>query len=78
MIVLLPADGDEALPESFIWLTLRQIATLLRQHNLVHATTRSILASLFCCCTSPGLKAAAGRAGKAPEAAASETFRGDS
>lgn len=49
MVVLLPTDAPTALPEGFIWLNLRQIANLLRQDNLVHAATRSILAALLCC-----------------------------
>lgn len=46
MIVRVPPDDLEALPESFIWLTLRQIAMLLRRDNLIHACTRSILSSV--------------------------------
>ncbi|WP_239026932.1 NDP-hexose 2,3-dehydratase family protein [Geomonas oryzisoli] len=41
--------GDEVpveLPEGFIWLTLCQIASLIRRDNLVNACTRSILACL--------------------------------
>lgn len=41
------AEGDlDDLPDSFIWLTLRQIAALLRRDNLIHACTRSIISSL--------------------------------
>lgn len=46
MIVRVPSGELETLPESFIWLTLRQIASLLRRDNLIHACTRSILSSL--------------------------------
>ena len=75
MIVLLPEDSDETLPKAFIWLTLRQIALLLRQHNLLHATTRSILAALFCCCNSPVLMATAARAGVVAEPPVTEACR---
>lgn len=47
MVVLLNADTKVELPDDFIWLTLRQIAQLLRRDNLVHACTRSILANLL-------------------------------
>jgi len=33
------------LPEGFIWLTLAQIARLMKRDNLLHATTRSILSA---------------------------------
>jgi oxidase EvaA len=42
--------GDELpveLPRGFIWLTLRQIAALIRRDNLVNACTRSILSALL-------------------------------
>ncbi len=45
MIVRLPDHELEELPGEFIWLTLRQISNLIRRDNLVHACTRSILAS---------------------------------
>jgi oxidase EvaA len=66
MIVSLDDDADVQLPEGFIWLTLRQVAGLLHQHNLVHATTRSILAALFCCCNKPALAAVSGLTGNFP------------
>jgi oxidase EvaA len=47
MIVLVGDDFPLALPPGFIWLTLRQIADLIRCDNLVNACTRSILSSLF-------------------------------
>lgn len=46
MIVLAGDDFPIELPAGFIWLTLRQIASLLRNDNLVNACTRSILSSL--------------------------------
>jgi oxidase EvaA len=48
MIVQVDDHELEALPEGFIWVTLRQIGRLLRKDNLVHACTRSILAALLC------------------------------
>lgn len=47
MIVQVDEPELDILPEGFIWVTLRQIARLLQQDNLVHACTRSILASLL-------------------------------
>ncbi|GAM09068.1 NDP-hexose 2,3-dehydratase [Geobacter sp. OR-1] len=35
------------LPDGFIWMTLRQIVRLMKQDNLVHATTRSVLSALL-------------------------------
>lgn len=49
LIILLPPEEQNSLPDGFIWLTLRQIAELMQQDNLVHATTRSILAALLGC-----------------------------
>lgn len=46
MIVVAENDFQEALPDSFIWLTMRQIVRLMKQDNLVNACTRSILSSL--------------------------------
>ncbi|GAB7025665.1 NDP-hexose 2,3-dehydratase family protein [Geotalea toluenoxydans] len=46
MIVRVGEGELEELPDHFIWLTLRQIALLLRRDNLVHACTRSIISSL--------------------------------
>ncbi|MBJ6800463.1 NDP-hexose 2,3-dehydratase family protein [Geomonas propionica] len=46
MIMLAGDELPVELPEGFIWLTLRQIASLIRRDNLVNACTRSILASL--------------------------------
>ena len=46
MIVVAGNDLPVDLPKGFIWLTLRQIAALIRRDNLVNACTRSILASL--------------------------------
>jgi dTDP-4-dehydro-6-deoxy-alpha-D-glucopyranose 2,3-dehydratase len=42
------ADDPELdhLPEGFIWLTLRQIGRMLKNDNVVHACTRSILSAL--------------------------------
>ncbi|QXE89076.1 NDP-hexose 2,3-dehydratase family protein [Geomonas subterranea] len=58
--------GDEVpveLPEGFIWLTLRQIATLIRRDNLVNACTRSILACLVSDGSAGGTVSTAGREG---------------
>jgi oxidase EvaA len=46
MLVRVGSGELDELPDSFIWLTLRQIAMLLKHDNLVHACTRSILSSL--------------------------------
>lgn len=46
MVVMLDEAAPETLPDGFIWLTLRQIANLLRRDNLIHACTRSILSAL--------------------------------
>lgn len=47
MIVQVDDPELDALPEGFIWLTLKQIVRLLSRDNLVHACTRSILAALL-------------------------------
>jgi len=47
MIVNAGSDFPLALPEGFIWLTLRQIAGLLKKDNLINACTRSIFSSLI-------------------------------
>jgi oxidase EvaA len=47
MIILADDDDTNALPPTFIWLTLRQIGQLIRSANLIHACTRSILAALI-------------------------------
>lgn len=47
MIVTVGEDFSEQLPDSFIWLTLRQISNLLNRDNLINACTRSILSSFF-------------------------------
>jgi oxidase EvaA len=47
MIVLADEDTLPRLPDDFIWLTLRQIANLLKRDNLVNACTRSILGCLI-------------------------------
>jgi oxidase EvaA len=46
MIVHAGDDFPDELPDGFIWLTLRQVASLFEQHNLVNACARSILSSL--------------------------------
>jgi dTDP-4-dehydro-6-deoxy-alpha-D-glucopyranose 2,3-dehydratase len=47
MIVSVGDDFPEQLPDSFIWLTLRQISDLLSRDNLINACTRSILSCFF-------------------------------
>jgi oxidase EvaA len=47
MVVSVGEDFPEQLPDSFIWLTLRQISSLLIRDNLINACTRSILSSFF-------------------------------
>lgn len=47
MIVRIDDHELDDLPPGFIWVTLRQIAALLKRDNLIHATTRSILSSLL-------------------------------
>lgn len=46
MIAVVGDDYPQALPDGFIWLTLRQIVRLMRQRNLVNACSRSILSNL--------------------------------
>ena len=46
MIVSAADDFPTCLPKGFIWLTLRQIAELMRRDNLINACARSILSSL--------------------------------
>jgi dTDP-4-dehydro-6-deoxy-alpha-D-glucopyranose 2,3-dehydratase len=46
MIVLAGKDPPVELPDAFIWLTLNQIAALLRRGNLVNACARSVLSAL--------------------------------
>ena len=41
-----PAELPE-LPDRFLWLTLRQVADLLRHDNVVNACTRSVLSALL-------------------------------
>ncbi|WP_246525554.1 NDP-hexose 2,3-dehydratase family protein [Geomobilimonas luticola] len=47
MIVRIGDHELGELPDGYIWLTLRQIAGLLRRDNLIHACTRSILSALL-------------------------------
>lgn len=47
MIIQVGRQELNELPPEFIWLTLAQIGRLLRQENLLHATTRSILCGLL-------------------------------
>lgn len=47
MIVDAGNDFPLELPDGFVWLTLRQIALLLRRDNLINACARSILSSLI-------------------------------
>lgn len=47
MIVSVDDEVGQVLPEGFIWLTLQQIARLIKQSNLVNACARSILSSLI-------------------------------
>ncbi len=64
MIVQVDDQELETLPAGFIWVTLRQIGRLLQKDNLVHACTRSILASLIVPeCLSGRTKSPAGRLG---------------
>lgn len=47
-MIVAPTDGTlDELPDSYIWVTLRQISRLLARDNLVHACTRSILSALI-------------------------------
>ncbi|MBJ6750430.1 NDP-hexose 2,3-dehydratase family protein [Geomonas anaerohicana] len=63
MIILAGDEVPVELPEGFIWLTLRQIASLIRRDNLVNACTRSILACLVGAGNTGQPDAAAGREG---------------
>jgi dTDP-4-dehydro-6-deoxy-alpha-D-glucopyranose 2,3-dehydratase len=47
MIILVAEDELTTIPRDFVWLTLRQIGQLLKQDNLIHACTRSVLAALI-------------------------------
>lgn len=47
MVVIVPSDELNDLPENFIWVTLRQIKQLLQRDNLVNACTRSIISALI-------------------------------
>jgi oxidase EvaA len=47
MIVEVDESEPIDLPDGFIWLTLRQIISLLRRSNLIHACTRSILSAII-------------------------------
>ena len=47
MVVEVDAAELEELPDGFVWVTLRQIGRMLRNENLVHACTRSILSALI-------------------------------
>ncbi len=47
MVVLVDDHDVGALPEGFIWLTLRQIGRLLGEDNLVNACARSVLSFLL-------------------------------
>jgi oxidase EvaA len=47
MIVAVGDDFPLELPDGFIWLSLRQVASLIEWENLVNACTRSILSSLI-------------------------------
>ncbi|WP_026840784.1 NDP-hexose 2,3-dehydratase family protein [Citrifermentans bremense] len=47
MVVVAGDDFPVELPKGFIWLTLRQIAALIRSDNMVNACTRSILSALI-------------------------------
>lgn len=58
MIVLANENELDALPEDFIWVTLRQIGQLIKRENLVHACTRSILSSLALSEEMPDMRAA--------------------
>ena len=67
--MVVKADDNEFdyLSDGYIWLTLRQIAQLLRRDNLVNACARSVLSALFLCRHSSGIElpqVQASRAGK--------------
>ncbi|TAN38794.1 MAG: hypothetical protein EPN25_13210 [Nitrospirae bacterium] len=47
MIIFLGEDDIPALPEEFIWLTLRQINGLLLRDNLINSCARSVLSCLL-------------------------------
>jgi len=54
MIVLVGNEEFSKLPHGYIWLSLRQIARLLKTNNLIHACTRSVISALI---TSAGAEA---------------------
>lgn len=46
MIVRLDDEFPDAIPDDFIWLTLRQVGELIGRDNLVNACTRSVLSAV--------------------------------
>lgn len=67
MIVAVDTEVPEELPDGFIWLTLRQLAGLFEQDNLINACTRSILSSLVFPGGSPLIETPSrGNSGKPP------------
>lgn len=63
MVVQIDDAEPDELPEGFIWLTLKQISRLLYRDNLIHACTRSILASLVTVEDKDDLSFVSGRGG---------------
>ncbi|HEY5999059.1 MAG TPA: NDP-hexose 2,3-dehydratase family protein, partial [bacterium] len=54
MVVLVGDEVPDEVPGPFLWLTLRQIAQLLRRDNLVNACARSVLSALALPLSLPG------------------------
>lgn len=46
-MIVVAENMPQELPDGFIWLTLRQIKTLMNQDNLLNACTRSIFSSML-------------------------------
>jgi oxidase EvaA len=47
MFIRLPDEDPDDLPDGYIWLTLRQIGSLIRRDNMVNACARSVFSILF-------------------------------
>ncbi|MDA8084646.1 MAG: NDP-hexose 2,3-dehydratase family protein [Nitrospiraceae bacterium] len=47
MVISVDPDEMGELPDNFIWLTLRQINSLMRRDNLINSCTRSVLSCLI-------------------------------
>lgn len=67
MVVEVGDDFPLALPPTFIWLTLRQVAALLRRGDLVNACARSVLSCLLFPTPGAGRGPGRGRPRRSPQ-----------